>query len=97
VVRPVVDSGARVHVGQVIAYVAGATGQPGSWEFMVGNYHENRAYCPLLLLPPDRREQATATFASVMRVWESLRSDTPPYEESAMPIPGCLTQSMATY
>ena len=93
-VRPRVDSGDVVHVGDTLGFAPGTADVPMVWELMAGDYATDRAFCPHALLAPALRAGYADALARLVREWETFRGDTTLYDESRFVAPGCLVESM---
>jgi hypothetical protein len=94
VLSPTVEEGDLVEPGQVL-------GKPGVWngsplgrvEIQVnrgGDY-----VCPMDYLHGSVKASMRAKVTQLMADWESVKSSTTLYDESAMVVPGCLVHSIA--
>jgi hypothetical protein len=77
-------------------------GQPGTFsatlgrtELQIVNFVERRSYCPLALADPALAADLGADVAGLMDDWETFQADAALYDQAAMLLPGCLTDSLA--
>ncbi|MBN1781595.1 M23 family metallopeptidase [bacterium] len=69
----------------------------GSFEIMISCSETGLSYCPFCVFNPDKIDSCRSQLIRLMEDWETFRSDTTIYEESAFVFPGCLMESMISY
>ena len=101
VVNLQIAKGAMVHTGQTLAFPAaftqtfrnGAGRRAGGYEFMLGNYADGLAHCPIEYMDAASRDTFRARIRQLMQDIESFSSDLTIFNEPAMVDAGCLAHT----
>jgi len=95
VTDPLVAEGDAVAAGQWLGLPGTFSATLGRTELQLVNFVERRSYCPLALADPALAADLDADVSGLMDDWETFQGDAALYDQAAMVLPGCLTDSLA--